>query len=275
MIKINLAPNTETESHILWEALPEIVVLLLVSFTVYFGVDLYLDSERSMIRAMEQSRTQLTQANAILMPKSKQFQELNKQYNTLKSRSLSIVEITESNSLRYRPVIALEHIQTLKPEGVWLTGINIIRDTEKEGKYYAERSLEKIKSKQSSVKESVYTFKDVDLYDVEVRGYAYDNILLAEFISTLKSTQLTDYFENDLRSKIFFQDFKLKNSKMALGNSSGIKFEGGTKKAGETPSVNMNVVEFLFTMKIGEKEHADVPMNISFNAKLDLRRQKL
>jgi hypothetical protein len=91
-------------------------------------------------------------------------------------------------------------------------------------------------------------------------------LLLAEFISNLKSTQLTNYIESDIRANIYFKDIKLVSSiQVPAKATAGVVFKGN----GNLDTTERMANDFTLTMKIGEKERTEQPMNISFNSDVD------
>ena len=118
--------------------------------------------------------------------------------------------ITDSRLAKYRPLIAIEHLQNLKPEAVWLMSLT------------------------------------VDDAKIELEAMATDNVLVAEFITALKSTQFQDIDPADLRTQVYF-------SEVTLSGSTVVAAKGGAAGQGETKSAEDSVVRFKLTLSVGER----------------------
>ena len=124
--------------------------------------------------------------------------------------------ITDSRLAKYRPLIAIEHLQNLKPEAVWLTTLTV-----EDGK-------------------------------IELEAMATDNVLVAEFITALKSTQLQDIDPADLRTQVYFSDVTLSGTAVVVEKSqSGVQ--------GEANAPEESVVRFKLTLSIGERAPPAAP----------------
>jgi len=76
-------------------------------------------------------------------------------------------------------VIVTEHLQNLKPEGVWYTEI-------------------------------VVGTEGADTFSI--KGQAFDNLLIAELMSSIRATELQDVDDADLRTQVYFTGIELENT---------------------------------------------------------------
>jgi len=167
LIKINLTPIVELESQFWWW--PDAVAAA-SAFIIGFYIISYLETDlRGQIELKTQENAAITSQVNALEPEMKKFKNLEGDIAKLRVKLDALSKITSSKESRYKTVIVMEHIQNLKPEGLWFKEVNI---------------------------------KDEPKGEVVIEGYAFDNALVAEFMTSLKSTYLMQWESKDLRSHI-------------------------------------------------------------------------
>lgn len=186
MIEINLAPPEELENHHWF--VPDLAVILIFGLLSYGSVLLFLEAARGSI---EQKRSEVERVSSDykrMQPDVQKFMDLSKQVTLLEQKIQSIGLITASKIDRYMPVVLLEHLQNLKPEGVWLT--------------------ELIQNHRDSV--------------LTLSGGAVDSLYIAEFMSTLDALKHQVPSSSDIRTLIYFERVYLDRvltGKQILGSS--------------------------------------------------------
>ncbi|MBP6217422.1 MAG: PilN domain-containing protein [Oligoflexales bacterium] len=173
MIKINLAPSEELENK-LWFLSDLIFTILVASFALILSF-YYLGSIESDIADLKNQKMEMERSRDRLKPEMQRFDDITKQLETSKEKIESLKRIVVSKISRYKPIIIFEHLQRLKSEGLWFTSIN------------------------DDSKNEV----------VHVSGGAFDNLLVAEFMSYLEETKKQDVDAYDLRTQVYFKKIDL------------------------------------------------------------------
>ena len=206
MIRVNLNPKEELESQIWF--LPDLLVLLFVFLVAYSFVEGQLGNVQDQIAQTIASRDDFNEKTKKIQPELEKFKNLGKDKENLLVKLRALQAITGSRIAKFKPLIAIEHLQNLKPESVWLTTL---------------------------------TADDAQL---NFEAMALDNILVAEFITALKSTQFQDIDPCDLRTQVFFGNVSLSGTSSvgAPGAAPGAEGVG----AGGT-------VRFRLTVSVSER----------------------
>jgi hypothetical protein len=203
MIRINLNPKEELESQVWF--LPDLLVLLLVFMVAYSFVEGELAKVQDDIAQTIASRDDFNERTKKIQPELEKFKNLGKDKENLLVKLRALQAITGSRISKFKPLIAIEHLQNLKPESVWLTNLN------------------------------------ADDAQLSFEAMALDNILVAEFITALKSTQFQDIDPADLRTQVYF---------------SNVSLSGTTSVAAPVsvePGRGDSSVRFKLTVSIGER----------------------
>ena len=85
---------------------------------------------REEIEVAQIQGEELRQQNNMLKNKITRYDELNVIKEDLTKKRDAVEKITSSKLDRYLPVIILESIQNLKPEGIWLNSISFMNTNE-------------------------------------------------------------------------------------------------------------------------------------------------
>ena len=190
LIRINLIPAEELEDKYWW--FPDVLIFAVTLTLTTFCVEFYLDITRDEIARLDEEREELVQNIQNLQRDLERYNNLQEKIEELKSTKDSLIQITKSKLKRYEQVIILEHIQNLKPEGVWLTKI-IFGDPETD-----PNSPNPNPSSQGEI--------------ITLMGKALNNIVLAEFMTMIKSTQNQEVEKSNLRSQIYFSTINLQTA---------------------------------------------------------------
>lgn len=184
MIKINLVPVDELENQLWWVA--DAAVLLIVACAGFFASQWYLGKIQEQTDEIAIRAQGLEESTLALQPEIKRFATLQAKKDSLNEKIDSLRKITVTKISKFEPVIVLEHLQNLKPEGIWFSKLQIGTPDEK-------------------------TFK--------ILGQGFDNLLLAEFMTGIRSTETQEKDDSDLRTHIFFSNLELVNSAVGSGAS--------------------------------------------------------
>lgn len=187
MIRINLAPADELENP--YWFVPDVAVFVVFGLASFLIVRSYLDSIREEIDLVREQTASYQENTAKLKPELARFDTLEKEIADLNNRIAALNRITVSKIERYKPVIVLEHLQSLRPEGLWYLEIKF----------------------------------DTGANSLEIRGGAFDNLIVAEFLSGLLSTKGQNVDPLDLRTQVYFDNLDLDFSNIG-GNPSYVAF---------------------------------------------------
>lgn len=189
MIKINLAPIEEYEEPYWW--VPDIITFaLILGLTIAVG-NYYLGIKQAEIERQREEEQNLLSSLDSMKGDVTRHEQLVKKIEELESLRQSFSKITQSKLARYLPVILLEQIQVVKPEGVWLSGIYFKSDKDQQGD--GTQAVQ----------------KPSDVREIEITGYAFDHIILAEFMTLLKATENQEFAEGDVRTHVYFDEINL------------------------------------------------------------------
>jgi len=186
MIKVNLCPVEELEGPYWY--VPDLAIALTVAVAGYFAVQYYLGTIQDQIDKLDQSITSLETSTKQLEPDLKRFETLDQDIRKLNAKLTALQSITVSKIERIKPLIVLEHLQNIKPIGVWYQSLEIGLSAPAEFK---------------------------------VLGQSFDNILTAEFMMALRSTETQDVEPSDLRTQIYFTGLSLKSAELKKGDVIG------------------------------------------------------
>jgi len=179
VIKIQLCPQEYLENKYWYVA--DIVAAALVVFAMgYFG-DEYLAAIQSRIDEVSEQSSKQEEELKQLNPKVERFKNLDKDIAALTTKLRAIEAITKSKIARYRVLIVLEHLQNLKPDGVWFESLNVD-----------------------------------EAGPIIMAARALDNILIAEFMASLSSTVSQEVDSADLRTLVYFPKVRLMQANTAM-----------------------------------------------------------
>lgn len=180
MIKIQLCPPEELENP-LW-FVPDVLVAVVVIVAAYMGAQWYLGTIQEQVDVVEASTASLRESTAKLKPDLVRFDSLKVDIATLNARLSALRSITTSKFVRFKPLIVFEHFQNLRPEGVWFKSLKV-------GVSGADK--------------------------FELSGQAFDNLLVAEFLTAVRSTDTQEKDDGDMRTQVGFADLELVETRLS------------------------------------------------------------
>jgi len=173
LIEINLAPLDELEDPQWW--MPDLFVLFLMFAAAYFVIDSYKNSLNESVAEIEAQSAEFEQNIKNIEPELASFKDLQTHINGLQSKVRALKNITVSKLSKYRPVLILEHLQTLRPQGIWFESF-----------------------KENTVSRTI-----------EIHGYALDPVIVAQLISEISYTSLQKFDPSDIRTQLYFDGVSL------------------------------------------------------------------
>ncbi len=201
MIRINLTPIEELENPLWW--LPDALIVGLVVLLSYGGAYFYLDITRQQIEEYNGSAEQIVSEINVLQPDVARYNDLTEKIAKLQSKNRSLKRITESKLVRYLPVILLESLQTLKPDGLWFKRLAFVEPAAAQENNEPAGPGAATGTNLAEVQGGDYPVT------IELVGNAYDNIIIAEFMTALKATHMQNFDLSDVRTQLYFSDVKL------------------------------------------------------------------
>ena len=249
-ITVNLAPAEELENPYWY--VPDLVTLLVVAMISYFIINSSLQQLRDEIEVANIEAEELTRQSVTLKSKTKRFDELNKFKENLIQKRDAVERITSSKLDRYIPIIILENIQNLKPDGIWLSSIAFMQ---------TENGT--VSSNNKTTDLSLDKPEDYNLVTIE--GSGFDNMLIAEFIMNLKSTLNQTSDKSDLRSLVYFDEMMIHNT---VDETNTLQLEPtrdsqSSKEIIENYMVDSKRFKISFRFKEKESEQKEVDLKIS------------
>ena len=181
MIKINLTPVEELENPFWY--VPEVLVFALLMFSGCSLVELEFDSVRNETQLLQSEAAEFNSNTQKIKPELQRFDSLQADIDKLNLTISSLKKITVSRVSRFKPLVIMEHLHNLKPEGMWYSEIEEISDSR----------------------------------SIRIKGKAFDPIIIAEFYSALKATSLQQPIYSDPRTQVIFENVEL----FRVGSSGG------------------------------------------------------
>ncbi len=200
MIKINLCPLDEIESPYWY--VPDVIAATIVAVAVFFATQYYLGNIQDQIDGLVAEAASLDENTAKLTPDLEKFKNLGKDIAELNAKLSALKSITVSKISKYKPVIILEHLQNLKPEGVWFETVRIGFNVN------AAKAVTAGATGLPQPAESAQA-QEVNEDGFEVKGQAFDHILTAEFMTAIRSTENQEIDSGDLRTQVYFNELTL------------------------------------------------------------------
>lgn len=194
MIRINLAPPSALKNKFWY--VPEFVIAVVFYMSAVTIKDGYLGSLQENFDRIKAETDEIVSNTDKMKPDVEKFAMLTRQINALNEKLKSLESITVSKTGRFLPIIILEYMQNLKPEGLWLNGFS----------------------------------QDNSNKQISINGGAFDNLLIAEFMSDLEATKHNKFSSSDIRSTVFFPIVHLNKVSTEGAQSDGATDLGLTKE---------------------------------------------
>ncbi len=235
MLEINLAPIEELENKYWY--VPDVATVLLLFLISWLGVQSYLNGMREETDSENQQKEEFIQNLSKLTPDLKRYDDLSKMIHDVDEKIKSVKYITASSVDRYLPVLLLEYLQNLKPEGVWFTELS------------------------QNYEKSV----------IELTGGALDNLLIAEFMSSLDSTRYHEPDKLDVRSLLYFPKVRLEHvssGKKEVSQAKSLKESQTQKSFDSVQDQNIQQTDIKMESQSGSKFFREVEKFPAFQMKI-------
>ncbi|MFW7380388.1 MAG: hypothetical protein ACOH5I_16370 [Oligoflexus sp.] len=213
MIKINLTPVEELEIPYWW--VPDAIILAALVLVTFGGVYIYMDMTRNEIAKLRLSQSMALNEVEVLRPDMERYDSLSEKVNNLESKKNSLLRITESKMIRYLPLILLENLQTLKPEGLWFRQVGFV---EPENNVDGAANPADVRPTGTNLAEVQGQEFPVQ---IELIGNAFENTIIAEFMTVLKATQSQAFERSDVRTQLFFSNVQLSFAEITAAPAEG------------------------------------------------------
>ena len=178
MIRINLVPPDELDNpH--WYV-PDVIVLVLVAVVGLYAAFAHVGVMRDEVAVINASRDKLRADYSNLEPELLRFANLQKNKGELNSKLAALQAITVTKIARFKPILVLEHLLNLRPDGVWFSNLTIPPTGS----------------------------------SLTLQGFALDHVLVSEFAALLKATASQEVDAADLRTQVYFNDVQLQMSQL-------------------------------------------------------------
>lgn len=249
MLEINLTPLEELESpH--WYV-PDLLGLVATLLLGYGGLQYYLGIQEQEIFDVQTEIAALETDLRQIQGEASQFDDLDQKVTRLESKKNSLSRITQSKLVRYQPIVLIESLQNLRPEGLWFNSI-AFGDPDLSPDARADRlrraATEAVgrlpEEGPSSSSDTAGDNNDNVLNDtpsqandnpnnglpgelaqvtgsqagktrIRIRGSAFSKILIGEFMTAIKATQNQEFNPLDVRSQLFFSQVTINSAELA------------------------------------------------------------
>lgn len=174
MIKINLCPIDELESPYWW--IPDVAVAAVVATGAFFAVQWHLGQIQQEIDDTKAKVEEISANEQKLATDLRRYDNMEKDERELETKLAALQSITVSKIAKYKPLVVIEHLANLRPEGIWY---------------------------------QFFKVGDATGDTFELKGQGFDNLLVAELMTALKSTASQEADETDLRTLVYFDNVAL------------------------------------------------------------------
>lgn len=242
MIRINLAPPEELESPYWW--VPDAVVFVVMLAFGIVVVNYYLGFRAAEIAKLNEETARLEATITNLEGAVQRHKDLMASIASLEQKRNALSRITESKLVRYLPIILVEHLQNLKPEGIWFTSVRFAPVAADIPGSIPQPAPQTTPAPDGSVSSNPQLPVSMPgSRKIEVDGFAFDNVILAEFMTALKSTRNQEMDSLDVRTQVYFDSVNLAFTRAATVDR---KFD--------TQVTKVNVVQFKLNLTFAERD---------------------
>jgi hypothetical protein len=211
MLKINLVPFEELEDKHWY--LPDLIIYLILGSVSWWAFTSYVDSFNLAIAQTQTQIDETTHSLESLQPSLTRYNSLLAESQTLQEQLLSLRHVTTAKIPRYRPVILMEMLQKLKPEGLWFKAL-------------AEKTASGTLS---------------------ISGESYDTLLVAQFIAALNAHRSSGAIATAPEHGIYFSRVNLQQlsdqSVAKVDSSSAAPAASLTQRAAIQYEISLNYKE--------------------------------
>jgi hypothetical protein len=176
MLKIQLCPESELENRQWWVS--DAVVAVLAITVSYFSATSALNAIKDETLRLNAVKLNWTKQYDEIAPSLGKFKNLDAEILLLNAKLASLKRITVSKIDKVLPIVVMEQIQTLTPQGVWVHS----------AKFHEDRSI-------------------------SVSGSSKDSLLISEYLLGVRETMNPETTTADVRTRIGFGDLGIKEIK--------------------------------------------------------------
>ena len=173
MLRIQLCPESELEDRF-WYTY-DVLGLFVVVLISWLAADLWLSNMRHETQRLNDATAvwdkQITEADPLVQ----KFKTLDGEIELLNRKIEALRRITMTHPEKLRPIVVLDQLQTLKPEGLWYNMVSFD-----------------------------------DNARIHMVGSSTDSLLISEFLLGLRETMNSDTWTNDIRTQIGYQNIEVK-----------------------------------------------------------------
>lgn len=174
MLKIQLCPESELENpH--WYTY-DVLALFVVCLFAWMASDLWLGNMRNEITRLNETSANWDRQLAEVQPVVEKFNGLDAEVATLNRKIEALKRITVAHGDKVRPIVVMEQMQTLHPEGLWFEQVSLDEKNH-----------------------------------LHIVGASSDSLLISEFLLGLRETMNPDTWTTDIRTQIGFQNIEIKD----------------------------------------------------------------
>ncbi len=149
----------------------DFLLMLFLALLAYVAPEFIIQQIRDKKELSEKEILKISEELKIVDQDVKAHSMMTQEIQDIESNIGKVAGVGHAKVNRHRPVIVLEHLQNLRPEGVWFWQLDI----------------DDVKSQ------------------VKILGQSYDHLLIAEYMSSLMSTMKQNIDPQDLRTQVFFK----------------------------------------------------------------------
>ena len=199
MIYINLTPEEELENKNWY--VPDLLVVIVFGVGTLFATNFDINQKNDTLADVVYVTGEMNSRIKNLEVDIKKYKVIDLQVKNLGAKINSLKQITSSPLKRYEPLILIDILQILKPEGIWFT--HLVEET------------------QNSI--------------IRIIGGSFDSMIIAEFMSQLSSLKHKLIDIKDLKTQIYFSEVFLEK----ISSLSGIS--GGNANTKDKPNMSTAV----------------------------------
>ena len=169
MLKIQLCPESEFENRFWWA--PDLVAFVVVCAIGWMAAGFFLGQITDETNRLTQATDRWTKEEASLKTQVEIFKGLEQDAQILTRKIENIKKITVSKTDKVWPIVGLEQLQTLRPEGIWYQTLEWNEDG-----------------------------------GIAIVGAGTDSLLISEFLMGLRETMNPQTWSQDIRTMSGFKD---------------------------------------------------------------------
>lgn len=173
MLRIQLCPEGELENEH-WYTYDALVFCVMAMLT-WMAAGFWLNTMRDEILRLNDTAETWDKQTAEAQPMLQRHKALKSEIDVLDRKIEALKRITLNHPEKIRPIVVMEQLQTLRPEGLW----------------YLTLTLD-------------------DSNRLKIQGASMDSLLISEFLLGMRETMNPETWTNDVRTQVGFQNITVK-----------------------------------------------------------------